>query len=188
MPLTQDEIIEILDQAKPPNWHEAMISANIDIFKMDYKSAILYFIRLENLDKICHTNGPAPIVAVDNNTSLTSSVGVGNVGKKQKTKMWCHYCDKNNHNTADCWEIAQAKKHKKAQHGTILPGKKALPFLFDGINALKKQLKPTKAENPKRRKAESLLSTEINLTYCSDELEDYFLYPSTTVVIWIHKS
>jgi hypothetical protein len=32
-PLTQDEIIEILDQAKPPNWHEAMVSANIDISK-----------------------------------------------------------------------------------------------------------------------------------------------------------
>jgi hypothetical protein len=32
--LTQDEIIEILDQPKTPNWHEAMISANIDIFEM----------------------------------------------------------------------------------------------------------------------------------------------------------
>ena len=45
-PLTQVEIIEILDQAKPPNWHEAMDSANIDIFEMDYDSAISYFIRL----------------------------------------------------------------------------------------------------------------------------------------------
>ena len=34
-PLTQDKIIKILIQAMPPNWHEAMISANIDIFKMD---------------------------------------------------------------------------------------------------------------------------------------------------------
>jgi hypothetical protein len=49
---TQDEIIEILVQAKPPNWHEAMVSANIDNFEMDYESAISYFIRLENLDKI----------------------------------------------------------------------------------------------------------------------------------------
>ena len=64
--LTQDEIIEILDQAKPPNWHEAMVSANIDIFEMEYESAISYFIRLENLDKIRSTNGAAPTVAVDN--------------------------------------------------------------------------------------------------------------------------
>jgi hypothetical protein len=35
--LTHDEIIDILDQAKPPNWHEAIILANIDIFEMDYE-------------------------------------------------------------------------------------------------------------------------------------------------------
>jgi hypothetical protein len=51
MPLTQDEIIEILDQAKPSNWHEAMISANNNTFEMDYESAISNFIQLENLKK-----------------------------------------------------------------------------------------------------------------------------------------
>ena len=59
-PLTQDELVEILDQSKPPHWHEAMVSASIDIFEMDYESAISYFICLENLDKICCTNGPTP--------------------------------------------------------------------------------------------------------------------------------
>jgi hypothetical protein len=36
--LDQDEIIEILDQAKAsnPGWHEAMVNANIDIFEMSY--------------------------------------------------------------------------------------------------------------------------------------------------------
>jgi hypothetical protein len=36
--LDQDEIIEILDQAKSrhPEWHEAMVNANIDIFEMSY--------------------------------------------------------------------------------------------------------------------------------------------------------
>jgi len=49
--LKQDEIIEILDQAKPPDWHEAMISANIDIFEMDYEEAVAYFSRLENFGR-----------------------------------------------------------------------------------------------------------------------------------------
>jgi hypothetical protein len=31
--LDQNEIIEILDQAKAPEWHEAMVNANIDILK-----------------------------------------------------------------------------------------------------------------------------------------------------------
>jgi hypothetical protein len=28
------------------------------------------------------------------------------------TNMWCHYCDKNNHNTADCRAIAKLKQQK----------------------------------------------------------------------------
>jgi hypothetical protein len=37
--LDQNEIIEILDQAKArdPEWHEAMVNANIDIFEMSYE-------------------------------------------------------------------------------------------------------------------------------------------------------
>jgi hypothetical protein len=31
--LDQDEIIEILDQAKAPEWHEEIVNANIDILK-----------------------------------------------------------------------------------------------------------------------------------------------------------
>ena len=115
-----------------------MISANIDIFEMDYEAAISYFIRLENLDKIRRMNGPAPTVAVDNNTSITSRVGVGPVRKKQKTNMWCHYCDKNNHNTAECREIAKAKQHKKAQYGSkAVPGKRPYPFFSKRLTPLK---------------------------------------------------
>jgi hypothetical protein len=60
-----------------------MISANIDIFKMDYKSTILYLICLYNLDKICCTNGPAPTVGVGNNTSFTSSVGICSIRRPE---------------------------------------------------------------------------------------------------------
>jgi hypothetical protein len=76
--LDQDEIIEILDQAKAPEWHEAMVNASIDIFEMSYEESVSYFKRLENLDKIRHTNGPNPSsLPVDNmkEVSVTSSVG-----------------------------------------------------------------------------------------------------------------
>jgi hypothetical protein len=39
----QDEIIEILDQDKAPEWHEAMVNANIDIFEMSYEESVSYF-------------------------------------------------------------------------------------------------------------------------------------------------
>jgi prephenate dehydrogenase len=43
--LDQDEIIEILDQAKAmdPEWHDAMVAATIDIFEMTYEESVSYF-------------------------------------------------------------------------------------------------------------------------------------------------
>jgi hypothetical protein len=67
--LDQDEIIEILDQAKArdPEWHEAMVNANIEIFEMTYEESVSYFKCLENLEKINHTNSPNPSsLPVDN--------------------------------------------------------------------------------------------------------------------------
>jgi hypothetical protein len=73
--------------------------------------------------------------------------------------MWCNYCDKNNHNTADCRAIAKFKQQKKACfEAKAGPGKKSLAFLFEKIDALKRQLKPEKTASSKKRKAESLLS------------------------------
>jgi hypothetical protein len=45
--LDQDKIIEILDQAKArdPEWHEAMVNVNIDIFEMSYEKSVSYFKR-----------------------------------------------------------------------------------------------------------------------------------------------
>jgi hypothetical protein len=69
-------------------------------------------------------------------------------------------CDKNNHNTADCRAIAKFKQQKKrkacfeAKYG---PGKMSLAFLFEKINALKRQLKPEKGAKSKKRKAASIL-------------------------------
>jgi hypothetical protein len=65
--------------------------------------------------------------------------------------MWCHYCDKNNHNTADCRAIAKLKQQKKACfEAKAGPRKKSLSFLFEEINALKRQLKPEKTANSKK--------------------------------------
>jgi hypothetical protein len=115
--LDQDEIIEILDQVKPwaPEWHEAMVNANIDIFEMSYEESVSYFKLLESLEMIRCTNGPNPSsLLVDDKKSVTSSVGKSTKNHKG-SNMWCHYCDKNNHNTADCRAIAKFKQQKKEQ-------------------------------------------------------------------------
>jgi hypothetical protein len=95
--------------------------------------------------------------------------------------MWCHYCDKNNHNTDDCRAIAKFKQQKKAHfEAKAEPGKNSLTFLFEEINAPERQLKPEKTSSSKKRKAESMLSTEINLTTSSDEdISEEYLFTSS---------
>jgi hypothetical protein len=109
--LDQDEIIEILEQAKAkyPEWHEAMVNANIDTFEMSYEESVSYFKRLEILEKIRYTNGPNPSsLPVDNKNRVSVTSSLGKSSKNHKgSNMWYHYCDKNNHNTADCRAIAK---------------------------------------------------------------------------------
>jgi hypothetical protein len=90
--------------------------------------------------------------------------------------MWCHYCDKNNHNTADCRAIAkfkQQKNNKACFDAKAGPRKKSLAFLFKEVNALKRQFKPEKTASSKKRKDESILSTEFNdINYTSSDEGD----------------
>jgi hypothetical protein len=140
-----------------------MVNANIDIFEMSYEEDTSYFKRLDNMKKIRRTNCPNPSsLSVDHKKSVTSSVGKSK--NPNGSNMRCHYCDKNNHNTADCREIAKFKKQKKVHvEAKAGPGKKSLAFLFEEINA------PEKTASSKTRNTESILSTEINLTISSDE-------------------
>jgi hypothetical protein len=69
--------------------------------------------------------------------------------------MWCHYCDNNNRNMADCRAIAkfkQQKKNKARFEAKAGPGKKSLAFLFEESNVLKRQLqmKPEKTASSKK--------------------------------------
>jgi hypothetical protein len=105
------------------------------------------------LEKIRRTNGPNPSsLPVDNKKSVTSIVGKSSKNHNG-SNMWCHYCDKNNHNTADCRAIAKFKQHKMAHfEAKAGPRKKSLAFIvhFEEINALKRQLKPEKTASCKK--------------------------------------
>jgi hypothetical protein len=111
---------------------------------MTYKQPFKYFKRLENLEKIRRINGPAPLPVDIKKSIVNSTVGVA-VGKKKSAKMWCHYCDNNNHNTANCRAIANVKQRENGHSETkAVPGKRSLTFLFEEINLLKKIQIPRK--------------------------------------------
>jgi hypothetical protein len=109
-----------------------MVNANIENFEISYEESVSYFKSLENLERIRHTNGTNPSsLPVDKKKIVSVTSIVGKSSKNHKgSNMWCHYCDKNNHNTADCRAIAKFKQQKKycfeAKAG---PGKKSLAFL-----------------------------------------------------------
>jgi hypothetical protein len=87
-----------------------MVNANIDIFEMSYEESVSFSKRLDNLEKIRRINGPNPSsLSVDNKKSVTNSVGKPSKNHK-RSNIWCHYCDKNNYNTADCRAIAKFKQ------------------------------------------------------------------------------
>jgi hypothetical protein len=141
-----------------------MVNASIDIFEMSYEESVSYFMHLENLEEIRRTNGPNPSsLPVDNKkaVSVTSSVDKSSKNHKGSNK-WCNYCDKNNHNTADCRanpKFKQQKKNKPCFEAKAGPRKKSLALLFilEEINSLKRRFKPEKTASSKKRKAESIL-------------------------------
>jgi hypothetical protein len=134
-----------------------MVNANIDIFEMSYEESVSYFKLLENLEKIKNTNGPNPAsLPIDNKKRVSVISSVGKSSKNPNgSSMWCHYCDKNNHNTADYRAIDKFKQHKEARfEAKSEAGKKSLAFLFEETTALKRQLEPEKGKNSKKRNKE----------------------------------
>jgi hypothetical protein len=162
-----------------------MVNANTEIFEMSYEESVSHFKHFENLEKIRRTNGPNPsLLPVDNNKTVSVTSCTLKSSNSKSSNMWCHYCDKNNHNTADCKAIAKFKQQKKAHfEAKAGPGKKYLAcrVLFEEINEIKRQLKPEKTASSKKRKAKSILIlfTEINLTTSSEGDNKEYLFTSS---------
>jgi hypothetical protein len=123
------------------------------------RSLLFISIILENLVKIRRGPNTASL-PVDNEKSVSVTSSVGKSSKSHKGfNMWCHYCDKNNHNTAEFRAIdkfKQQKKNKACFEAKAGPRKKSLAFLFlfEENSALKRQLKPEKTASSKRSKEE----------------------------------
>jgi hypothetical protein len=83
---------------------------------MFYEESVTYFKSLENLEKISLTHSPNPSsLPVDNKKRVSVPISVENSSKNHnEPNIWCHYCDKNNHNMADCRAIAKFKQQQKA--------------------------------------------------------------------------
>jgi hypothetical protein len=97
---------------------------------MSYEVSVSYFKRLENLKRIRCTNSWAT-PSLDDKKSVTSSLCKSSKNPKA-SDMWCDYCDKNNHKTADCRSntLFKEKKKKLCFEAQAESGKNVLVFLF----------------------------------------------------------
>jgi hypothetical protein len=148
--LDQDEILEILDQAKARyhEWHEAMVNANIDTFEISDEQFVSYFKRLENLEKIRRTHGPNPSslpVVWANLLRIIrcSTCGVTIMTRTNTTRL-----------IAEQFPNLKIEQQKKACfEANAGPRKMSLAFLvlFEENNALTRQLKPEKTASSKKR-------------------------------------
>jgi hypothetical protein len=81
---------------------------------MSCEESVPYFKLLENLEKIRRTSGPNPSSQPVNNKkydNITSSVDQSSKNPKG-FNMWCHYCDKNKHNTLTAESFLSSNEKK----------------------------------------------------------------------------
>jgi hypothetical protein len=94
-----------------------MLNAKIDIFEISHEKSLSYFKHLENLEKIRRTNSPNPSSLpekIKKTVFVTSSVDKSSKNHKG-SNMWCHYCDKSNHNKSNCRAFDKFKMQKKTR-------------------------------------------------------------------------
>jgi hypothetical protein len=144
---------------------------------------VYYFKRSENLENIRYTNGQSLVtlpVYIEKRVSVSISVCKSSKDPKS-SKIWCHYCNKNKQNAADCRTIVEIKQQKTLSLKPYLYPERSLWSSFWKKSKQSKgrcnwSLKWLQVSRISSWKAESLFSPEINFTTSSDEdtSKEYF--------------
>ena len=200
-PLTEDDLIEIIDNAKPIEYNQSMLQNNYDPYDKTLEEFSQYLERLEQATKF---NAQQNKVEVTNNTKSKKRKERGSTSKKEEQSSKCKWCGKIGlHDEDECWE-KPGNEHKKPRwaknkrtKGESTKDKKKVPtFTGEQLNYLiqnahlAKQGKRKTKQVKKRKvtyKSESASSEEeghvINkiseicdseLTDNSESIEEYF--------------
>ena len=148
--LSDDELVMILNQAKPEEWQSVILGANIELYKFDFQGTVDYFEKLEVRQALEETRNKRQRTANQETTSKKSEDKTAKSKPKSgkfTSKAKCAHCGRTNHTTKDCW-FSPDKKDK------FKPGKTGKNF---GKNVVmsKEQFNAliTKLDMPKNPKA-----------------------------------
>jgi hypothetical protein len=179
--LPDDELIEIIDRAKPLEWHVAMLTANIDPSTMSLQEVTEYFERLELMEKLRKSAAKAATPSATTNPTGGKSTTTSTTNKKRSASgamktdeaKHCLLCNTTTHNTVDCFYLKKAQK---------MGGKKAAEprpsyeKLREELNMLKKQAsaKSTKKAHFAKRESDGSDSDESVFNMDTEEVSQTF--------------
>ena len=106
-PLDEDQLIDILNRAKPNDWHATMLGADIDPYSMTWDRMVAYFERLEMRESLKTQHGSD---SKKNGKKRKREADEKADNKPKKGK--CKHCGKFGHDSKDCWELPENKNKK----------------------------------------------------------------------------
>ena len=146
--LSDDELVFILNQAKPEEWQAVILGANIELYQFDFQGTVDYFEKLEVKQAL-----EAKRRKIERSDNTDSNKGQGNKNYKPKDKSGtskpqskdtkCSHCGRTNHATKDCWFSPENKG--KTRNGKKTSDKMVM-MSTEQLNTILAQLLP---RNPK---------------------------------------
>ena len=148
--LSDDELVFILNQAKPEEWQAVILGANIELYKIDFQGTADYFEKLEVM-KALETKRRK----LERSNNTDSNKGIKNyskdksgTSKTQSKDTKCAHCGRMNHASKDCWFSPENKGKSK-------PGKKSsdktVIMTTEQLNTILEQLTPRNSKSGTRK-------------------------------------
>jgi hypothetical protein len=141
--LSDDELVFILNQAKPEEWQAVILGANIELYQFDFQGTVDYFEKLEVRQAL--ESKRRKIERADNTDSTKSQSNKnkkkdkGGTSKPQSKDSKCTHCGRTNHATKDCWfspeNKGKSKTGKKSSDKTVMMTTEQLNTILERLTS-----------------------------------------------------
>ena len=163
--LSDDELADILNRAKPIRWHLDMLGSNIDPYDFNFNDFKDYLERLEvrdNIERVSSKKRKAYTLNEDDDSSDESETDAKKRRKKSRNnkskndkskrngskKTPCEHCGKYTHKSDACWELPKNASSRPAGWKSV----KVASVTKEQVNAMIKDLAVMKSPPKKKRR------------------------------------
>ncbi len=150
--LSDDNLIQILNQAKPEEWQSVILGANIELYKFAFQGTVDYFEKLELRQaletercKVEKTDHPESTKKGNWSKSADKTATAKTQAFKSKK---CAHCGRTNHTTKDCWFNPENKGKQKPSKKNVGSTDRNVLMTQEQFNAILERL----LRNPKSGK------------------------------------